>query len=62
MGVSAIRYFIDGASMEEAKQAFENARREGPPPELMSGDDTGFDDDAPDAKAATAPRPDDERD
>lgn len=38
IGMSAIRYFIDGVSKEEARVAFDEARRSGPPAELTRRD------------------------
>jgi uncharacterized protein (DUF697 family)/predicted GTPase len=37
LGTSATRYFIDDASLEAARKAFEAARRAGPPPSLGDG-------------------------
>jgi uncharacterized protein (DUF697 family) len=37
LGASAVRYFIDGSTIDEARKAFEAARREGPPKELTGG-------------------------
>jgi hypothetical protein len=61
MGMSAIKYFIDGGSMEEARAAFEKAKRDGAPPELMAGGEAKLDDDEPEASAAGEPSADSER-
>lgn len=37
LGMSAIRYFIDGASVDEARRVFEAAKRDGSPAELAGG-------------------------
>jgi predicted GTPase len=39
LGVAAVRYFIDGASAEEARAAFAQAAEEGPPPDVTKPDE-----------------------
>lgn len=39
LGVAAVRYFIDGASAEEARAAFDRAAEEGPPPDVTKPDE-----------------------
>jgi predicted GTPase/uncharacterized protein (DUF697 family) len=43
LGMSAIKYFIDGGSLDEAKQAFEAAKREGVPRGLLPSGIEGAD-------------------
>ena len=39
LGVAAVRYFIDGVSVEEARKAFSQAAEEGPPSDITRPDE-----------------------
>lgn len=39
LGMAAVRYFIDGVSVEEARKVFREAAEQGPPPDVTKPDD-----------------------
>lgn len=39
LGMAAVRYFIDGVSVEEARRTFQEAAEQGPPPDITKPDE-----------------------